>query len=307
MKRVGFMFAGQGAQAVGMGRDLYASVPAAQTLYRQADTILGRPLSTACFDGPAEALTESRTCQPAIFVTSLALLTALRQILDVTPAVCGGLSLGEFAALQAAGAFSFDEGLKLVALRGQSMQEACRATSGGMAAVLNAPPDLLADVCRRNDVDIANYNCPGQTVISGESSRVATAVQSLKEAGVSRVIPLDVDGAFHSRLMQSAADGFRAAASGIAITRPSCPVAQNVAGELVEDPDAIRENLVRQITGSVRWEQCVRVMLDTGIEALIEFGPGTILAGFMRRIDHSFPTYSVKSLEDLHGTADALR
>ncbi len=307
MKRVGFMFAGQGAQQVGMGRDLYENVPAAKTLYDRADTILGHPLSRVCFDGPAEALTESHTCQPAIFVTSLAFLAGLRDRLDIEPAVCAGLSLGEFAALHAAGTFSFEDGLKLVAKRGQLMQEACRATTGSMAAVLNADHDLLTTTCNQHNVDVANYNCPGQTVISGATEQVAAAVQALKDAGVSRVIPLDVDGAFHSRLMQPAADRFRAHLADTPMTAPTCPVAQNVAGALISEPDEIRDNLARQITGSVRWEQCVQEMMNTGIDALVEFGPGKVLSGFMRRIDRHFPTCTINSADDLQTAAEALR
>jgi [acyl-carrier-protein] S-malonyltransferase len=255
-----------------------------------------------------EALTESRNCQPAIYTMSAACLAALReQLPDLCPAVCGGLSLGEFAALYAAGVLSFGNGLGLVAVRGRYMQEACRQTDGAMAAVLNADSQLVADVCSRCGIDVANYNCPGQIVISGEKSNVEAAVEALKEAGVSRVVMLNVDGAFHSRLMQPAADCFRNDLAQVTIAAPACQVVQNYAGGLVDDPERIRVNLEAQITGSVRWEECVQAMLDTGINALVEIGPGKVLCGFMKRIDRHFPAFSIGTAEELQQTIEQLR
>lgn len=297
--RCAFMFAGQGAQAVGMGKDLAAASPAAAALFARADRLLGRDLSRLCFDGPAEALTRTSACQPAITVMSLACLAALRERRALEPVACGGLSLGEFPALAAAAALSFEDAVRLVAERGRLMEEACRATEGAMAAVLNADPALVAQVCTEQGVDVANFNCPGQIVISGERGRLGAALEALKAAGVSRAVPLQVDGAYHSRLMAGAVPGFTAALATAAVLAPRCPVAQNVVGALVSDPAAIRANLTAQITGSVRWEACVRALQAAGAEGFIEFGPGQVLAGFMKRIDRNLPVASIGGMADL--------
>lgn len=297
--RVGFMFAGQGAQFPGMGSDLPASSPAAAAVFQHADALLGRSLSELCFAGDAEALTASANCQPAIFTMSLACVAAFRERTGLAPTVCGGLSLGELTALAAAGAYDFATGLQLVARRGQLMDQACAASQGAMAAVIGGEPAVIEAICRETDVDVANYNCPGQIVISGLAEKVAAAVAKLKDAGPRSVVPLNVAGAFHSRLMQPAATAFAPVLDATAIGTPACPVAQNVVGALVTDPAALRANLALQVTGSVQWEACVQAMLATGIHALIEFGPGKVLAGFMRRIDRSFPVCSIQGAEDL--------
>jgi len=306
-KRLGFMFAGQGAQSVGMGQELSEQSDAARALFAKADQALGRDLSGLCFRGPIEDLTNSANCQPAIYAVSLACLAAFEEQCPVEPVACGGLSLGEFSALAAAGALEFADGLKLVATRGALMDEACQAAQGAMAAVLKADPELVQQVCADNDVDVANYNCPGQIVISGASKRVEQAVAALKEAGVSRVIMLTVAGAYHSRLMAPAAEKFGPVLEAARIAAPRCPVAQNVAGALVRDPDEIRRNLALQVTGSVKWEDCVRAMLDAGAEALVEFGPGQVLTGFMRRIDSAVPVFSVSGAADVTEALAALR
>ena len=300
--RIGFLFAGQGAQAVGMGQDLIAASPAARQLFDQADGWLGRSLSGLCFAGPPAELTRTANCQPAITVMSLACVAALQERRPVQPAVCAGLSLGEFSALATAGALTAEDAVRLVAARGQFMEDACRATEGAMAAVLNADPVLVADTCRAQGTDVANYNCPGQIVISGEKTRLQQTIDALKAAGVSRIIPLAVDGAYHSRLMAPATPRFAERLAGVGLAAPRCPVAQNVVGELVTDPAVIRRNLENQITGSVRWEACIRAMLTTGVDALIEFGPGQVLAGFMKRIDRNVPMFNVGSAADLDKT-----
>ncbi len=299
MPRVAFMFAGQGAQTVGMGRELAAASPEANALFARADAVLGRSLSTLCFAGPAEALTKTSNCQPAITVTSLACLAAWRARRPDEPVACAGLSLGEFAALAATGAIAFDDAMRLVALRGRLMEDACRATEGGMAAVLNADPAVVAQTCAACGIDVANYNCPGQIVISGAKTLLPAAIEALKAAGAGRIVPLSVDGAYHSRLMAPAVPGFAAALAQTPVAGPHCPVAQNVVGRLVTDPAEIRRNLESQITGSVCWEQCIRAMLAAGAEVLLEFGPGQVLSGFMKRIDKTVPVFSVGSLADL--------
>lgn len=305
-KRVGFMFAGQGAQCVGMGKDLHDGSPAARALFTKADEVLGRDISRICFEGPEDRLTASANCQPAIYTMSMACLAALRERLDIVPVVCGGLSLGEFAALAAGGATDFETGLRLVSTRGALMDAACAATEGAMAAVIGAELSVVENACEQGGVDIANLNCPGQIVISGGRTKVEQTMKILSEAGVSRIMMLQVAGAFHSRLMASAAEAFAGILEQTAFSVPSCPIVQNVTGGKVADPDAIRENLRAQVTGSVHWEQCVRTMLDMGIEALVEFGPGKVLSGFMRRIDKSVPTANVGSLADVEPVAAIL-
>lgn len=300
------MFAGQGAQAVGMGRDLVAVSAAARRCFERADAVLERSLSSLCFAGPLSELTASANCQPAVYTMSVACAAALQERCPVEPGVCAGLSLGEFAALAVAAAFDFDTGLRLVAARAGLMDAACRATDGAMAAVIQASPALVEQVCADAGVDVANYNCPGQIVISGARERLATAMAALAAAGVSRVVPLQVAGAFHSRLMTAAAAELGTVLADVPIAVPRCPVVQNSVGELVDAPAAIRANLETQVAGSVRWEACVRAMLDRGVDAMIEFGPGRVLSGFMRRIAPDVPTWNVSTADDLERTVAAI-
>lgn len=304
--KIGFMCAGQGAQAVGMGADLYAASSAAKAVFDEADMTLDRRVSGLCFDGPMEALTSSANCQPAIYTTTVACLAALAEQVDVKPVICGGLSLGEFAAGQAAGVFSFADGLKLVARRGELMGEACRQSDGGMAAVLNAEPQLVETICAQADIDVANFNCPGQIVISGRKDGVDKAVQALTDQGVKRVVVLQVDGAFHSRLMAPAAKAFTPLLDEVEFSEPACRFVQNVTGGEVQSTAEIRRNLAAQVTGSVRWEQCLQTMLNAGVDALIELGPGKVLNGFMKRVDRRFPVYNVSDADSLAKTVDAL-
>ena len=305
--RVGFMFAGQGAQFPGMGSDLPARSKAAAELFDRADAQLGWSLSELCFEGAAEALTASANCQPAIFTMSLACVAAFRERTGVSPAVCGGLSLGELSALAAAEAYDFESGLALVARRGQLMDAACAASQGAMAAVIGGEPAVIEGICRDGGIDVANYNCPGQIVISGLAEKVDEAVARLADAGPRTVVRLNVAGAFHSRLMQPAADAFAPVLADTAIAAPVCPVVQNVVGAVVADPATIRQNLAGQVTGSVQWEACVRAMLDAGVQALIEFGPGKVLSGFMRRIDRKFPVCNIQGAEDLDAAESLLQ
>lgn len=296
-KRIGYMFAGQGAQTPGMGLGLYEHAAAARAVFAQADAILDRTLSDTCFHGAAEDLTACATCQPAITAMSLACLAAWNEYTTVTPVICGGLSLGEYAALYAAGALSMPDALRLVAERGRLMDQACRQSEGGMAAIIGGDPAQIQDVCEACGIDVANYNCPGQIVISGAKDGLRQAMQTLTEAGL-RVVELQVAGAYHSRLMQPAADAFLPLLQASEITTPTCMVVQNASGKRETEPDDIRRNLARQVAGSVRWEDCARIMLAE-CDALIEFGPGSVLSGFIRRIDKQFPCAAVNSVEGL--------
>ncbi|MBN1863506.1 MAG: ACP S-malonyltransferase [Victivallales bacterium] len=283
-----------------MGEDLYASSPAAASVFEKADAILGWSVSEICFKGPDEKLTESRYCQPAIYTMSAACLAAFfERHSDVKPLATSGLSLGEFAALCASGVFAFEDGLRLVARRGELMDIACRQTSGSMASVLGGTIEVVTQVCEECGVDVANLNCPGQIVISGESVKVEKAIKVLKEKGLRKIIPLNVAGAFHSRLMQGAADEFASFLAGFKLFTPSIPVAQNVCGSFVCGIEDIRENLIRQISGSVLWEKCVKAGVGTGARQVIEFGPGNVLTGLIKRTDANVATYNANSLESI--------
>ncbi len=286
--KTAYIFSGQGAQAVGMGKDLYEQSAAAKAVYDEADAVLGWSLSDLCFNGPAEKLTESRFCQTAIYTTSMACLAAYREKNNGDPdeiVGCAGLSLGEYGALCSAGFFSFSDGLRLLAKRGEFMDEACRATCGGMASILGGDPSVIVDVCKECGIDAANFNCPGQIVISGEKDCVLKAVEILKGKGVKRAIPLNVAGAFHSRLMAEAGRKLRDVLMSTPFSGLKYPVAQNLTGATESDPVRIKANLEGQVAGSVRWEDCVRSLIALGAEKFVEFGPGNVLTGLVKRID----------------------
>ncbi len=288
MEKIGFMFAGQGAQTPGMGAAIAQSNPAAERIFKTADKILGYALSDICFNGTMEQLTPCAVCQPAIFTVSIAAYTAYLSEHDgVEPAICAGLSLGEFSAACAANVFDFENGLKLVAARGRLMDECCRKSPGGMAAVLGGNVADIEAACREADIDIANYNCPGQIVISGASEALDKACDLL-QGKVLRTVRLSVAGAYHSRLMRPASEAFGEVLADCALSEPRCLFAQNVPGAIVSSTAEIRRNLQLQVASSVRWEQCARAMTGSS-QRLLEFGPGNVLCGFMKRIDRTFP------------------
>ena len=300
-KHIALIFPGQGAQALGMGRSLAEVSPAAAEVFRQADEILGWSLSKICWEGPEEELTKTSICQPALYVHGLAALAALREKTGAIAAVAaGGLSLGEFTAHAAAGTFDFATGLQLVAQRGQFMQEACEATHGGMAAMIGAEENVVRDLAAQTDVDVANINSPGQIVVSGEAAKVAAAVGLAKDFGIRKAVELNVAGAFHSRLMQPAYERLGQVLQSTQLCQPTIPVVCNVEGRSVKDADDIRSMLVAQVTGSVRWADCVTCLLDElGCDTFLELGPGTTLAGMIARIRKGTTVYSVGSAEDL--------
>ncbi len=279
-----FVFSGQGAQSVGMGRDLFEHSAAAKRCFEEADAVLGFALSEIIFNGPAEKLTETRYCQTAIYTMSCAALAAFREKFpQAVPMGCAGLSLGEYAALYAAGAFDFATGLKLLQQRAELMDRACRSTSGGMASVLGGDVEIIREVCGSVGIDVANYNNPGQIVISGEKALVAAAVAELRARGMRKVIELNVAGAFHSRLMKDAGAALEKVLARTEIDFPAIPVYQNFTGAKPASADEIRANLAAQVAGSVQWEGCVRAAFADGAEIMIEFGPGNVLTGLLRR------------------------
>lgn len=297
--KTAYVFSGQGAQTVGMGKDLYENSPAAKAVFDKADEILGWSVSDICFNGPAEKLTETKYCQVAIYTTSMACLAYYREKNGGDPDEvigCAGLSLGEYSALAAAGFFTFEEGLKLLEQRALFMDEACRATNGGMASILAGDPAVIAEVCAECGIDVANLNCPGQIVISGDKDGVVKACAMLKEKGVKRALPLNVAGAFHSRLMASAGEKLRGPLAETQVSVPAIPVAQNFTGKFENDPAVIKENLAGQVAGSVRWEECVRAMIAAGAEQFVEFGPGNVLTGLVKRTDAAMQLVNINGI-----------
>lgn len=298
--KIGFVFSGQGAQTVGMGKDLCEGSEAAAEIFKLADTVLDWSVRDLCFNGPEDKLTESKYCQPAIYTMSVACLAAFQEKFPaVRQEANGGLSLGEFAALCASGVYGFEDGLKLVAKRGELMDIACKSTNGGMASVLGGDLEVIEEVCAQCDIDVANYNCPGQVVISGEKEKVDAAVAELKERGFKRVIPLTVAGAFHSRLMSDAGKEFAKVLDDTELHAPEVTLMQNYTGKAVSDIAELKSNLVNQVAGSVRWEDCVREMMAQGVDTIVEFGPGKVLTGLAKRTDRSLKLFNINSIDSL--------
>ncbi|MBC2602482.1 ACP S-malonyltransferase [Puniceicoccus vermicola] len=299
--RPGILFSGQGAQSVGMGKTLLSENPNVGKRLEQADSILGWELSKIMFDGPTEALTETRVCQPALFVHGIMVFELLmsKGIID-GPAAVSGLSLGEVTALTAGGAMDFETGLRLVAERGRLMQEACEATKGSMASVIGGTREAVADFAEECGVEMANLNCPGQIVISGVQEGIDKAVSLGRERGFKLVKELVVAGAYHSRLMESARDQFAPYVMDAAIEAPKCPFYANVTGARIESPEKIREGLIAQVVSSVLFEDDLRALAadQVGPVELVECGPGKIIAGMIRRVDRSWSVRSFAEAED---------
>lgn len=294
------IFAGQGAQKVGMGKSLYDGSAAARALYDEANTVLGWDLKKICFEGPDAELTQTKVCQPALYVHGLAVLAALREknkLPEVKFAL--GLSLGEITALTAAGVFDFATGLRVVAERGRLMQVACEKTVGGMAAVIGEERAAVAELCREFDIEAANFNAPGQIIISGDKARVEAAVVAAKAKGMKKVMPLNVAGAYHSRLMEPARADFAAYLAGVTFNRPGFTVFSNTTGQVVTEPAQIREALVRQVVSSVLWEDCMRNCAAAGATEFWECGPGGVLAGLARRTEKTWVVKSLAEITDL--------
>jgi [acyl-carrier-protein] S-malonyltransferase len=309
MKKIALLFAGQGAQAIGMGKDLAEAYPGVAALFARADQVLGRSISSLIFSGPDEELTKTIHCQPALYIHGLACLGALRDEAGELPVTAAaGLSLGEFTAHTAAGTFDFDTGLRLVARRAEFMQEACETTSGAMAAMIGADENAVRDLAAQTDVDVANLNCPGQVVISGEASKVALAVSLAKEAGVRRATTLNVAGAYHSRLMRSAYEKLAAVLEETPVGIPRFPVICNIDARPVTGAENIRESLREQVTGTVRWTESIEYLIDhEKVDLLIELGPGNVLAGLAGRIRKDFPCLSIGDVPSLRAALAELK
>ncbi|WP_372801026.1 ACP S-malonyltransferase [Lutibacter sp.] len=288
-----YIFPGQGAQFTGMGLDLYENSPLAQGLFEQANQILGFPITDIMFEGTAEQLKETKVTQPAIFLHSVILAKTLGA--NFKPEMVAGHSLGEFSALVANGVLSFEDGLKLVSKRAMAMQKACEAQESTMAAVLGLEDVVVEEICENIDgvVVAANYNCPGQLVISGETSAIDKACEVLKGKGAKRALKLPVGGAFHSPLMEPAREELAAAINNTTFNEPICPVYQNVVAKAVDNADEIKENLIAQLTAPVRWTQTIQQMIADGGTEFIEVGPGKVLQGLMRKIDRNVATSGV--------------
>jgi [acyl-carrier-protein] S-malonyltransferase len=307
MTKTALLFAGQGAQAVGMGRDLATTFPAAKTWFDRANTALGYDLASVCFEGPEAELTRTENAQPGIFLVSWITFQLLRErVPSMAFQATAGLSLGEFTALAAAGTLDFEAGLRVVRQRGRFMQEACEATRGGMAAVIGLDEAATRQVCTEAGVVLANLNCPGQLVISGETEKIAVAIEAAKAKGAKRAISLPVAGAYHSPLMASAQAKLQAELTNIKLSEPAVPVISNVTAQAHTTPAEISARLVEQVTASVLWEQSMRTLLAQGFTRFIELGPGTALSGFMKRIDRNVQMLNVADVPSLEAATKAL-
>ncbi|MEF3079879.1 ACP S-malonyltransferase [Winogradskyella poriferorum] len=287
-----YIFPGQGAQFSGMGLDLYENSPLAQELFEKANDILGFSITDIMFEGSAEDLKQTKVTQPAIFLHSVILAKTLGD--NFKPDMVAGHSLGEFSALVAAGALTFEDGLKLVSQRAQAMQKACELQPSTMAAVLGLDDDVVEKVCENTEgvVVAANYNCPGQLVISGEVDAINKACETLKEEGARRALVLPVGGAFHSPMMEPAREELAAAIENTTFSKPNCPIYQNVTASAVSDENEIKANLISQLTAPVRWTQSVQQMIADGATHFTEVGPGKVLQGLVKKINREAETAS---------------
>ncbi|HXG47544.1 MAG TPA: ACP S-malonyltransferase [Methylomirabilota bacterium] len=306
MSKTALLFAGQGAQTVGMGRDLAARFSAARQWFDRANATLGYDLARVCFEGSDAELTKTEHAQPGIFLVGWVAFQLLKEAVPgLRFEAAAGLSLGEFTALAAAGSLSFEDALRVVRQRGRFMQEACDATQGGMAAIIGLDEATTRAVCAEAGVELANLNCPGQIVISGPADRMGTACELARSKGAKKALPLPVAGAYHSRLMAGAQPKLDGVLGGVEIKPPSVAVISNVTARPHGAPEEIRRRLVEQVTASVRWEDSMRHLLVQGFTRFIELGPGRALSGFMKRINPEVQILNVADVPSLEATAAA--
>jgi [acyl-carrier-protein] S-malonyltransferase len=307
MSEVVILFSGQGAQKVGMGKDWAEHSATARGMVRRADEVLGYGLSEVMFEGPEDELTRTSRCQPALYLHGLMGLALLRERLpNLRPVAAAGLSLGEFTAHAAAGTFSFEDGLKLVSRRGTFMEEACEATTGAMAALIGGDEAQVRALAESAGVDVANLNAPGQIVLSGAVAGIDDAVARAKDFGIRRAIKLNVAGAYHSRLMQSAQDQLAAELVGVSMETPGIPVVCNFEARAVSHAGEIRSMLERQVTGSVRWTESIQALIGMGHRTFVELGPGKVIAGLVGKIDKDATVHSIEDLASLEQAVEAL-
>ena len=301
------IFAGQGAQVPGMGRDFAEADSEVMALFDKANAVLGFDLKKICFEGPAEELTKSNVCQPAIFVTSYAAYLMLQKRKPTEFACAAGLSLGEWGALCAAGVLDFDATLKVLEARGRFMQEACAATPSGMIAIVGATPDQLQALCEATGCTVANVNSAAQQVLSGSKDAIAAAAVKAKELGIKRAIPLATAGAFHSPFMQSAREKLAAVLETVSFNPPKFPVLSNVTGEPhSDDPEVIKATMLEQVTGTTNWAKDVETAKSLGATTFVEFGPGKVLSGLVKKIDATLVTANVADMASLESAVAAL-
>jgi [acyl-carrier-protein] S-malonyltransferase len=301
-KKVAFLFPGQGAQYIGMGKDFYDQYSEAKQVFEKADEVLKRPFSKLIFEGEKEELTQTKNSQLAIFIVSIAIYKVIsKKIPELTPSVCAGLSLGEYTALVASGKLSFEEGLELVEKRATFMQEACISNPGSLRVVLGLDPEVIqkALLDLNESAWIANLNCPGQVVIAGTIEGLEKASAVLKEAGAKRVLPLDVSGAFHSSLMKSAQENLKPFILKATLKQTAVGIVMNTPGDFVSDLDAMRQYMIQQVTNPVYYQKGIESMLETGVDYFVEMGPGKTLQGMNKKIGVNFPTTSIEKTSDL--------
>ena len=307
MKKTAFLYPGQGAQTTGMGHNLASQFPACRTLFEQANEVLGFDIARICFEGPDEELTKSSHAQPGIFLVSVAAQTALLAAKpDLQPTALAGLSSGEWAALYAAGAVSFEDTLRVLEARGRFMQQACEQTAGGMLSVIGLTRDAVEPIARECAIQIANLNSPQQIVLSGRIEGIEQAEARAKEAGAKRAIRLNVAGAFHSELMEPAARELDLFLQGISLATPRLPVVSNVTGRPIESAEEIRAVMVRQVTESVRWVEDIEWLRSQGISTFVECGPGKVLTGLVKRIDREAVIHNIHNRSSLEETLETL-
>jgi len=306
MNKTALLFAGQGSQVCGMGRDLAEKFPSAKSWFARANDALGCDFASLCFSGPEAELTKTENAQPAIFLIGWIAVDLLKEEVGLKFDATAGLSLGEFTALTAAGVMSFEDGLRVVRQRGKFMQEACDVTRGSMAALIGLDETLAREICAQAGVALANLNCPGQIVISGQAELIGKAVELAKAKGAKRAIPLQVAGAYHSPLMASAQPKLEAELAGIKMAEPMVPVVSNVTARPHGSPAEIAARLVEQVCAPVLWENSMQWLLGQGFTRFIELGPGAALSGFMRRIDRNVQILNVADVASLEATVKAI-